>query len=138
MIQKQATLFVFYILFINSIAFSQNLSKLPVQVNTHDKDEILPVLNSQGDVLMFTRVGEENYEKVLLREGQNIFDQNAYAAERHLQQIFTELGERPDVEPSKSVFNQDIMEASLNMGNLEQVFHPSYPLNKALPNSVLA
>ena len=136
--QKQATLYIFFFLLLNSVVFSQSLSKLPDSVNTKDKDEILPVLNREGDVLMFTRVGEENYEKVLLREGHNLFDQSKADAEKHLQEIFTNLGEQPGVAPSQSVFNQDIMEASLTEGTLEKVYHPSYPLNNALPNSVLA
>jgi len=123
--QKQATLYIFFFLLLNSVVFSQSLSKLPDSVNTMDKDEILPVLNREGDVLMFTRVGEENYEKVLLREGHNLFDQSKADAEKHLQEIFTNLGEQPGVAPSQSVFNQDIMEASLTEGTLEKVYHPS-------------
>ncbi len=121
---------------IRSIA--QDLVKLPAPLNTDDKDEILPVINQEGDILMFTRVASKDFERVLLVDGENIFDQDERLAENLLSDIYTGLGESSNVKPANSVFNQEIMEARIKSGMPVSVEHPSYPLNNALPNSVLA
>jgi outer membrane protein OmpA-like peptidoglycan-associated protein len=138
MTQKLFALIPILFLWGLSPTLSQELIKLPAPLNTEDKDEILPVINKKGDVLMFTRVAAEDYERVLLVDGKNIFEQDEQLAENLLRDIYTDLGERPNTSPDQSVFNQDIMEAKLSNGNPVSVEHPSYPLNNALPNSVLA
>ena len=92
---------------------AQELVKLPAPLNTDDKDEILPVINQKGDVLMFTRVAAKDYERVLLVNGENIFDQDEKLAESILRDIYTDLGESKNIHPSNSVFNQDILEARI-------------------------
>ena len=134
---------VFAIIISLLISFSlqsqaQELVKLPAPLNTDDKDEILPVINQTGDVLMFTRVAAKDYERVLLVNGENLFDQDEKLAESILRDIYTDLGESKNIHPSNSVFNQDILEARIQGGNPVSVNHPAYPLNNALPNSVLA
>ena len=119
-------------------SIAQDLVKLPAPLNTDDKDEILPVINQEGDILMFTRVASQDFERVLLVDGENIFDQDQRLAENLLSDIYTDLGESSNVKPANSVFNQDIMEARIKSGMPISVAHPSYPLNNALPNSVLA
>ena len=117
---------------------AQELVKFPAPLNTDDKDEILPVINQTGDILMFTRVAAKDYERVLLVNGENLFDQDEKLAESILRDIYTDLGESKNIHPSNSVFNQDILEARIQGGNPVSVNHPAYPLNNALPNSVLA
>lgn len=123
---------------LNFLSSAQDLVKLPAPLNTDDKDEILPVINEGGDILMFTRVAYQDYERVLLVDGENVFDHDEKLAEDLLSDIYADLGESSDVKPANSVFNQDIMEARIESGVPISVAHPSYPLNNALPNSILA
>jgi outer membrane protein OmpA-like peptidoglycan-associated protein len=114
------------------------VEKLNTQINSRF-DEINPVLSDDGQTLYFTRVGHPCFDKTLVKDGQDIasyLDFDSYV--QTLNEIYTEIGEDPEIHPFKSSFNQDIWIAESVVDPFDKIYHPSYPLNNALPNSVCA
>lgn len=118
---------------------SQDLSRLDLPVNTEDKDEILPVVNAKDNAILFTRVGDPDFKKVLVVEGNNVYDQDKWIADSVLMDIYKDLGDQAGLDPAASVFNQDIFIGYLDdAGTIKKLVHPNAPLNNALPNAVLS
>ena len=118
---------------------SQDLSRLDLPVNTEDKDEILPVVNAKDNAILFTRVGDPDFKKVLVVEGNNVYDQDKWIADSVLMDIYKDLGDQTGIDPEASVFNQDIFIGYLDdAGTIKKLVHPNAPLNNALPNAVLS
>ena len=152
-IQKQApiltnmtylnTLLLACCLFSTTSLFGQHdtwvVEKLPSTVNS-PYDEIAPVPSRDGRYLFFTRVGYPDFDKTL------IFDTINYAikldASKYnsmLGRMYGELGQTVLGDPSRSTFNQDVWYALADsVNNFQVVQHPNYPLNNALPNSLVA
>jgi OmpA-OmpF porin, OOP family len=116
-----------------------NVVKLPETVNS-PYDEIAPVPTRDGRTLYFTRVGYPDFDRTL------IFDTVYYHEKlpedkymRMLSDIYVELGSTVIGDPARSIFNQDIWLARLDAGrDVLAVEHPGYPMNNALPNSLVA
>lgn len=115
------------------------LEKLPPQVNTVDYDEGSPVLSMDGKTLYFTRSGSPDFERTLLQDGMDISTTVAESDYRNmLSSIYSEISEQQITEPYTSAFNQDIWIAQLDNDTIAHVHHPGFPINNALPNSVLS
>lgn len=112
------------------------VEKLPATVNT-EYNEIVPVPSRDGKTLYFTRVGYPDFDRTL------IFDTINYAVklneEKYLQmlsRLYHDLGESSTPSTvSRATFNQDVWMMAMDSA---RVTHPPYPLNNALPNSLVA
>ena len=136
---------VFIVLLISS--FNQHIGaqstwkveKLPESINSAF-DEISPVPSRDGSTLYFTRVGYPTFDRTL------IFDTVDYAIKlsegdymKMLGRLYGELGQTVMGEPFRSKFNQDTwVSRTDSMGQFGGTTHPGYPLNNALPNSLVA
>ncbi|NND07575.1 MAG: OmpA family protein [Saprospiraceae bacterium] len=114
------------------------LEKLSGQINTK-YDEINPVVSLDGKTIYFTRVGHPSFDKTLKVDQEDYSKTlgfNSYI--ERLKDVYAQLGDGNNTDPISSAFNQDIWIATSEHGNFDQIIHPSYPLNSALPNSVCA
>lgn len=122
--------------------FSQNynyfvLEKLPPSINSA-YDEITPVPSRDGRTLYFTRVGYPEYNRTLLIDSVDMAQKlspEKYPAT--LGEVYSQIAGRSISMPERSAFNQDIWIASGDSFDLSIVEHPGYPLNNALPNSMV-
>lgn len=113
------------------------LSKFPHPINTNYHNEVCPIVSTTGDVLFFTRLGSNDFNKTLIIDGEDIFtalDYEAYLDK--LTAIYNQISATSIVDPVHSAFNQDVYLAKMNKNVVMDVFHPGYPLNNALPNSI--
>ncbi|MFN4253418.1 MAG: OmpA family protein [Saprospiraceae bacterium] len=114
------------------------LEKLPEIVNSR-YDEITPVPSRDGRTLFFTRVGSPDFERTLFLDSVNLADQLSPEMFRvELASIFSEIGNEPIATPESSGFNQDVWIAKADSLDFKVVEHPSFPMNNALPNSLVA
>lgn len=122
--------------------FAQNynyfvLEKLPPAINS-SYDEITPVPSRDGRTLYFTRVGFPDYNRTLLIDSVDMAQK--LAPEKYpatLGEVYTQIAGRSISMPERSAFNQDIWIARGDSFDLNAVEHPGYPLNNALPNSMV-
>ena len=125
-----------------NIAHAQSdllVEKLGQNINSDNYDEITPVLNRDGKVMTFTRSGYPTYDKTLIDDKVDLsktLSRRAY--QKRLKNIYSTIAGYEIKNPEKSSFNQDIWIAYARGENFEEVSHPGYPLNNALPNSVCA
>ncbi len=114
------------------------VEKLSGQINTK-YDEINPVISLDGKTIYFTRVGHPSFDKTLRVDHQDYSKTLGFSSYiKQLQDVYYQLGDDRDIDPISSPFNQDIWIATSEHGIFDQIIHPSYPLNSALPNSVCA
>ena len=127
-----------YVLFISHITFAQHsVYKMPYPVNTDVYDEICPILSFDEDELYFTRVGSPDFDKTLIEFGENIYVTQPYEKyQLKLEHIYRMITQENDVDPSTSSFNQDVWYSHFHDGEVYNLFHPTHPLNNALPNSI--
>lgn len=114
------------------------LERLHPAINT-GHDEIAPCISADGSTLYFTRLGDPNFIHTLVESDENQYDilpREQYFSK--LSQIFTALAGRPIDDPANSTFNQDIWVAHTTYDLFDELSHPKYPLNNALPNSITA
>lgn len=113
------------------------LERLAPQINTSDYDEIAPRISKDGSQLYFTRVGYPEFERTIFENG---IDLSSSLSEKeyltHLQRIYTIISGSPVTDPVQSAFNQDIWLAQFSENGFENLVHPGFPLNNALPNSI--
>ena len=115
------------------------VSKLNNQINSKQYDEISPVISIDGKTLFFTRIGSPDFEHTLILDGVDIATQlNPTEFNHKLSAIYSKIAGRTIFDPVSSTFNQDIWVAKSITGVFEDVQHPPYPINNALPNSVTA
>lgn len=113
------------------------LEKLRGHINTSEYHEISPSISSDGNTLYFTRVGYPEFEKSLHHEGHDLATMLTPAQyHQELKRIYSTLAGEQVMDPVKSGFNQDIWMARSVDGEFDQLQHPGFPLNNALPNSV--
>jgi len=137
---KPQLLFLF--LFLSSVGFSQTynyfvLEKLPASINS-SYDEITPVPSRDGRNLYFTRVGYPEYNQTLLIDSVDMAIK--LAPEKYpatLSYVYSQIAGRSIPNPERSAFNQDIWFAKGDSFDFTVVEHPGYPLNNALPNSMV-
>ena len=116
-----------------------DVEKLPVTINTTQYDETSPVLSHNNDKLFFTRTADPGFEPTLTGEfsesGINKADE-IYQA--RLAAIYSQISGREITEPYASIYNQDIWYTELQDDRFMEPVHPGYPLNNALPNSLIS
>jgi outer membrane protein OmpA-like peptidoglycan-associated protein len=130
---------LFLILGFNSWTQGFVVEQLPDHINTA-YDEITPVLSRDGKQLYFTRVGCPIFETTLLIDSVDISKRaNSFAYYETLAKIFSQISGKPILDPISSVFNQDIWITDINeFSSLPVLYHPGFPLNHALPNSLVS
>lgn len=116
-----------------------NPEKLPSCINSDAYDETSPVLSKNGDRLFFTRTADPGFEPSLVNEDGQVTSnkQDALYMDR-LVNIYSEIAGQAVIDPSASVFNQDIWFAPVTADTIGEAIHPGYPLNNALPNSLVS
>jgi outer membrane protein OmpA-like peptidoglycan-associated protein len=131
---------LFLIIFLLEVTngFSQHsLVKIPYPVNTEDLDEICPVVSYDESTLFFTRVADYQCERTLFIDSVNVhLTLNEAQYLEKLQYVYNQLASSPIKEPLKSGYNQDIWYSKLKNGQTEGIYHPGYPINDVLPNSI--
>lgn len=124
------------------LCFSQTyhyfeLEKLPSFINS-SSDEITPVPSRDGRTLYFTRVGYPEFDHTLLIDSVDMATK--LSPERYpaaLADVYSQIASKRISNPEKSAFNQDIWIARGDSFDFTEVSHPGYPLNNALPNSMV-
>lgn len=130
------------LLFVSSQVWSQSynyfvLEKLPASINSAS-DEITPVPSRDGRTLYFTRVGYPEYNTTLFIDSVDMATK--LSAEQYagtLAKVYSQIAGTRISEPVRSAFNQDIWIARGDSFDFTSVQHPGYPLNNALPNSMV-
>ena len=113
--------------------------KLPSSINTAEYDETTPVLSKAGDRLFFTRTADPAFEASIVNEDGGISSNKSDALYMNrLASIYTQLSGHAVTNPTASEYNQDIWFAPLSQEAIGQPVHPGYPLNNALPNSLVS
>jgi len=113
------------------------VEKLNNKINTGTYDEINPVVSKDGMTIYFTRVGHPDFNRTLMDENLDLSTTMSFAEyQKELTNIFQILSGKPVSDVTKNTFNQDIWVASWANGDFNNIEHPDYPLNSALPNSV--
>lgn len=130
---------LFAALFLGSKTTAQNfqLEKLPESINS-PYDEITPVPSRDGKTLYFTRVGYPEFEQTLLID--SVEQSKKLSPEQYnsiLAAVYSEIAGTPIYNPMRSSFNQDVWAVSVDTSDFDAVVHPRYPLNNALPNSLV-
>lgn len=110
------------------------IEKLGLGINTDEYDEVAPLVSPDGNTLYFTRVGDPNFVKTLMIDGEDRSQQPGF--DDYLRTIYTSLAKRTVFEPSSSSFNQDVWIANGDDFQFTELQHPGSPLNNALPNSI--
>lgn len=115
------------------------LEKLPPGVNTDEYDESAPILSKDGKRLFFTRTGHPDFVKIIKGQDDNLItaDNDSLFID-HLSDIYSEIAGRTVQNPVTSLFNQDIWVVPIDEDSIGTPFHPGYPLNNALPNSLVS
>ena len=139
-ISTRVWLVIFLLVFQHSLSAQEfTVERLNSNVNTEDYDEISPVVSLDGKTMFFTRVSYPTFERTIKLGGVDLATTlNSMDYDRELSLIYTKIAGKPVSQPATSPFNQDIWIAESTTGDFEKVYHPSYPLNNALPNSVSA
>jgi outer membrane protein OmpA-like peptidoglycan-associated protein len=131
--------FIFLLAFLQSIdAQDFKLEKLPEFINSI-YDEITPVPSRDGKTLYFTRVGYPEFDQTLFID--NVEQSKTLTPERYLNvlaAIFSDMAGTKIYNPIRSSFNQDVWVVSVDdTTGFGSLIHPKYPLNNALPNSIV-
>jgi outer membrane protein OmpA-like peptidoglycan-associated protein len=114
------------------------LEKLPPFVNS-SYDEISPVPSRDGRTLFFTRVGYPVFNRTLLIDSVDVALKSTPELYRQtLADVYSQIAGYKVLNPESAGFNEDVW--VLQMGDsafAKEVEHPGYPLNNALPNSLV-
>jgi outer membrane protein OmpA-like peptidoglycan-associated protein len=112
------------------------IEKLGPHINT-TADEITPIVDWDGKVLYFTRVGAEVFNKNLIIDS---IDQatvlSPFDYNNLLREVYSKIAETAVADPVHSSYNQDIWVAMTTRKDFDKVVHPPAPINNALPNSI--
>jgi outer membrane protein OmpA-like peptidoglycan-associated protein len=122
-----------------SLSFGQGqIEKLPAFVNTDHYDESAPVLSKDGSRLFFTRTAYPDFDATLVNAEGELTSIRDDRYETRLSEIYSEIAGIHVPDPYNSVFNQDIWMVSIDNDSIIDPYHPGYPLNNALPNSLVS
>ena len=131
------SMFSLMLLITHHTAAQYAVTRLAYPVNTKDYDEICPVMNASETVLFFTRSGSANFNKTLFYDGQDLSEyMNSEEYDENLKKIYSLVAGRKVDDPYTSSFNQDVWMTHFKDGNIDGIYHPGYPLNDALTNSI--
>ena len=127
----------FFCIFFTQIFWGQHtVTRLPYPINTKNYDEICPLFDSNQKRLIYTKVASPNFNKTLIYNGEDLSSLlNGESYEAKLSEIYQMISGTHAEDPYSSSFNQDVWYAIENYGDYK-VYHPGYPLNDALPNSI--
>jgi len=135
---KNIVLLVFILVLNWQQATAQHsLEKLPYPVNSDYLDEICPVLSPDRQLLFFTRMADPDCEKTLIIDGMDVnqsLSPDEYAF--RLQKVYSQIANRVIADPLATTYNQDIWYTRLSDGQPVGIYHPGYPINDVLPNSI--
>jgi outer membrane protein OmpA-like peptidoglycan-associated protein len=124
-------------LFALKLESQHSLFKPAYPINTEYLDEICPVVSYDESHLFFTRVGDFQCEKTLWIDSVNVhLTLNEQEYGERLKKVYSEIAATQVLDPLKSEFNQDIWYSLLKEAKPEGIFHPQYPINDVLPNSI--
>ena len=113
------------------------LEKLPAFINS-PYTEITPVPSRDGRTLYFTRVGHPEFDRTLFIDSVDMALKLAPEKYREvLRDVYSQIAGTKIYNPESSDFNQEIWVASGDSIAFYRVDHPGYPLNNALPNSLV-
>lgn len=117
-----------------------SLEKLPEGINTVRYDESVPVLSLKGDKLFFTRTADPDFDRTLIyADSQATYMENGQVDYIELlSSVYSEIAGRPISDPFSSPYNQDIWYVPIMEDETGHPEHPGYPLNNALPNSLVS
>lgn len=102
-------------------------------------DEITPIPGRDGSVLYFTRVGYPDFCRTLWIDSADVsLEETPEQYRQSLIWVYSQIAGQPIRNPENSAFNQDIWIAEGDTSQFHKVFRPEYPLNSALPNSLVA
>jgi outer membrane protein OmpA-like peptidoglycan-associated protein len=119
--------------------YGQSAERLPSLINTKNYDEVAPVLSPDGNTLYFSRLGYPKMVRTLIHNGLDLsVTLSKEEWKEKLGDIYSQIAGHKVSYPLRSVYNQDIWIASMSEGELTSVELPKYPLNNALPNTVLS
>jgi OmpA-OmpF porin, OOP family len=118
--------------------FTQHsLKKLIYPINTEELHEICPVVSYDEKSLFFTRVADVQCEKTLFIDSVDVFQSlNEEEYLKKLTEVYSQIASKPIIDPLKSSYNQDIWYSNLINGEANGIYHPGYPINDVLPNSI--
>jgi outer membrane protein OmpA-like peptidoglycan-associated protein len=116
----------------------RQLEKLPAFVNS-GFDEITPVPSRDGRTLFFTRVGYPEFDHTLFIDSVDAsLGVTPESYSKTLSDVCSQIAGYHVANPERSAFNQDVWLAELSdSAKVKYVWHPGYPLNNALPNSLV-
>lgn len=114
-----------------------SIVKLPSPINTDHLDEICPVVSFDEDLLFFTRNADPECNKTLIIDGINVYNSaSPKDYQDALKMVYSQIASEYIAEPLSSGYNQDIWYTRLKNETPYGIFHPPYPINDVLPNSI--
>jgi outer membrane protein OmpA-like peptidoglycan-associated protein len=137
---KLRQIFLFLLLtplFVSNMLAQKFLVEPLIDAVNSKYDEITPIVLPDGKSMFFTRVGSQDFEHALMHNGTNLFEvmpYDEYLATLH--QAYLDISGSWVGDLHNSAANQDIWFAHFSEKK-QVVEHLAYPLNTALPNSVL-
>lgn len=137
---KKYLLFALLVALKVNTTFSQEyfvLEKLPAFINS-SYTEITPVPSRDGRTLYFTRVGHPEFDRTLFID--SVDRALKLTPEKYrelLGDVYSQIAGYKVYNPESAAFNQEIWIATGDSLGFLAVTHPGYPLNNALPNSLV-
>lgn len=132
-----STVWIVFILISNTLYSQHSLKKHSYPINTNNLDEICPVVSYDQQTLYFTRVADPMCEKTLFVDS---FDISKTMSDedynKKLKSVYSQIASSNIEEPINSGYNQDIWYSQLVNGQPKGIYHPGYPINDVLPNSI--
>lgn len=113
------------------------LDKLPAFINS-PYTEITPVPSRDGRTLYFTRVGHPEFNRTLFID--SVDRALKLTPEKYrelLGDVYSQIAGYKVYNPESAAFNQEIWIAAGDSLGFLSVNHPGYPMNNALPNSLV-
>lgn len=115
------------------------LEKLPDFINSM-YDEITPVLSRNGQNLYFTRVAFPLFDHTLVIDSIDVsIKDTPEEYQKILTEVYSLIAGSPVYSPEKTGFNQDVwLSLADDSFQFQEIRHPKFPMNNALPNSLVA
>ncbi|MBP6810683.1 MAG: OmpA family protein [Saprospiraceae bacterium] len=113
------------------------LEKLPAFINS-PYNEITPVPSRDGRSLYFTRVGHPQFDRTLLIDSVDMALK--LSPEKYMEllgDVYSQIAGTKIYNAASAAFNQEIWIANGDSIAFYTLDHPGYPLNNALPNSIV-
>lgn len=135
---RTAILYLTFLLYWVPVAGQYKLEKLASSINTK-YNEISPIISPDGKTLYFTRVGSPDFQRTLFQYENDLSEKlNEQEYDNLIKKIYSQLGKDRVENVQSSSYNQDVWVSYADQGEFVEVFHPGFPLNNALPNSICA